>query len=62
MPLAKHEMISAKSYREVLHYPKSIWCPATGKVGWSAFEPKTEAMIDVYRIELANKFLAIKSI
>ncbi len=60
MPLAKHEVISASNFRKVQHYPTSIWCAETGKVGWSAFEPKTGKMIEVYRIELADQFLAIR--
>ena len=59
MPLAKHEVISAPNFRNVQHYPTSIWCAETGKVGWRAFEPETGKMIEVYRIDLADQFLAI---
>ena len=62
MPLAKHEVIGAPGYRSIQHYPTSIWCPTTGKVGWSAFEPETNAMIEIYRAELADEFLAIEKV
>lgn len=60
MPLAKHEMIGSPGFRQVHHYPVSIWCPETGKIGWSAFDPETTNMLEVFRCDLADQFLAIK--
>jgi hypothetical protein len=62
MPLAKHEVKSAPGYREVSHFPTSVWCPETGSVGWHAFDPVAKNMLVVTRTALADEFLAITAL
>lgn len=62
MPLAKHEVIGAPKYRKVQHYPQPIWCSETGKVGWKAFEPLAEEMLEIFRIDLADQFLTANNV
>jgi hypothetical protein len=57
MPLAKHEVKGAPGYRKTGHYPSSIYKPETGKIGWSVFDPKKEAMTEVIRRDVADRFL-----
>jgi len=59
MPLAKHEVKSARNYRKVLHFPTGAWDQATGCVGWSVFNPNTDQTEIHSRTDLANEFLEI---
>ena len=57
MPLAKHEVKGAPGYRRVWHYPTLISEHQTGRVGWSVFDPTQGMMINLFRPELADRFL-----
>ena len=59
IPLAKHEVSSAPGYRNISHYPTSVWIPESGRVGWQAFNPKRDATESYHRTELADEFLAV---
>lgn len=61
MPLAKHEVKGAAGRPRTTHYPTSVWDPDTGRVGWYAFDPKSEKMITVTRTDAADRFLAIQA-
>jgi hypothetical protein len=61
MPLAKHEVKSAPDYRRKAHYPTSVWDPATGRIGWYAFDPQRETMITVTRTDVADRFLTTQA-
>jgi hypothetical protein len=56
IPLAKHEV---RRKPNLPHYPTSVWCPETGKVGWQAYDPDIEANGIYYRVDLADEFLTI---
>jgi hypothetical protein len=60
MPLAKHEVKSAPSFRNVEHYPTSLWDPTNGRVGWHVFDPLKGAMVTVARTNIADRFLAVE--
>jgi hypothetical protein len=55
MPLAKGEVYRSR----LAYYPTSIWCVETGRVGWHAFDPKTNSLEVYYRSDLADEFLAV---
>jgi hypothetical protein len=54
MPLAKHEV---KRQRRTSHYPTSIWCPETGRVGWQVYDPDAGSNAQYDRTQLADEFL-----
>jgi len=60
MPLAKHEVKSAPGFREVWHYPTNIFEPTKGDIGWRVFDPQRADFTELYRKELADRFLAAK--
>ena len=62
MPLAKHEVKGAPRYRNKFHYPTPIRETGTGRVGWSVFDPRAEAMVTVFRPDLADRFLSANGI
>lgn len=59
MPLAKHQVKSARGYPRTEHYPTSVWDIQTGRVGWHVFDPNVEHMITVSRTDIADRFLKI---
>jgi hypothetical protein len=54
MPLAKHEV---KRQEGRSHYPTSIWCPETGRVGWQVYDPDAGSNAQYDRTQLADEFL-----
>jgi hypothetical protein len=54
MPLAKHEV---RRKEGTSHYPTSIWCPETGRVGWQVYDPGAGSNVQYDRTQLANEFL-----
>ena len=57
MPLAKHEVKGAPGFREVWHYPVNVVESASGRTGWRVFDPKKGAMAEIFRKDLADRFL-----
>ncbi len=56
MPLAKHEVRRKPGLR---HYPTSVWCIETGRVGWQAYNPDIQGNESYYRTDLADEFLLV---
>ncbi|MFI5088618.1 MAG: hypothetical protein ACHP7P_00995 [Terriglobales bacterium] len=58
IPLGKHLVAGWKNNNKP-HYPTSVWCPETGKVGWQAFNPHTSSREVYFRADLADEFLTV---